>query len=111
MITILGRRSLGPRLVCLGGMLLSLGLVSGCKSQELRPLASAPLKREAAKGSAPVHTEHLRMRVTLNGDGTYEREVFHRYRILDKSGVENWGHVYATYSPPPVSEKLPPELT
>jgi len=80
-------------LVCI----LSAGACS--KPGTLRPLVSAPIERRASEGTAPIHTELLTVRVTLHEDGTFERSERHRYRILDESGVENWGHTSAYYSP------------
>lgn len=94
------RRGLAVSLLTASSLTLLLGAGVGCsKPNTLRPLLSEPLKREVAKGGAPVHTELLRVIVTLNEDGTYTRREEHRYRILDNSGVENWGHVHAYYSP------------
>jgi tetratricopeptide (TPR) repeat protein len=86
----------------LSGSCLALSVVwlGACSKQGAsRSLASAPLQREEAEGTAPAHTELLRVTITLNEDGTYKREEHHRYRILDRSGVENWGYTSAYYSP------------
>lgn len=105
------RRRVGSPLLFIFALSCSPFLLSACGGAELRPLASAPLERKPAEGSAPVHTESLRIEMTFNEDGTYTKKESHRYRIIDQSGVENWAHVYAYFSPwymnkPTISAKV-----
>ncbi|HEY6728414.1 MAG TPA: DUF3857 domain-containing protein, partial [Polyangiaceae bacterium] len=70
-----------------------------------RPLTPATLEqperwaRQKSEREFPVHIELTRFVYELRADGTYDRTIQQRYRVLTPEGVEEWSASRAYWSP------------
>ena len=84
-------------------LLLAAGAWTACSKG--RPLTPANLEqpeqwtRQKSEREFPVHIELTRYVYKLRADGTYDRTIQQRYRVLTPAGVEEWSSTQAYWSP------------
>jgi tetratricopeptide (TPR) repeat protein len=81
-------------------MLVVLGSMWGCAREavpEYPPLAQH--ERRAASGEAPVRLLHVQYEYVFDDKGNWQSQFKQSYRILNREGVEEWGHLGASWSP------------
>lgn len=83
-------------------MLLGAVWTACSKGRPLTPAALDQAERGLRQKSArefPVHIELTRYVYELRSDGTYDRTIQQRYRVLTPAGVEDWSATQAYWSP------------